>query len=49
MTGFTNNNKTNSDTVEINGFGGPVTIDKSTLKYGRSKSATPFKLNKYKK
>jgi hypothetical protein len=38
-----------SDTVEINGFGGPVTIDKSTLKYGRSKSATPFKLKKYKK
>ena len=47
--GLTNNNKTNSDTVEINGFGGPVTIDKSTLKYGRSKSATPFKLKKYKK
>ena len=38
-----------SDTVEINGFGGPVTIDKSTLKYGRNKTATPFKLNKYKK
>jgi hypothetical protein len=38
-----------SDTVEINGFGGPVTIDKSTLKYGRNKTATPFKLKKYKK
>tara|TARA_R110001599_G_scaffold145097_1_gene327266 strand:+ start:1217 stop:2128 length:912 start_codon:yes stop_codon:yes gene_type:complete len=49
LSSLTNNKKTNSDTIEINGFGGPVTIDKSTLKYGRSKSATPFKLNKYKK
>ena len=49
ISSLTNNKKTNSDTIEINGFGGPVTIDKSTLKYGRSKTATPFKLNKYKK
>ena len=49
LSSLTNNKKTNSDTIEINGFGGPVTIDKSILKYGRSKSATPFKLNKYKK
>jgi hypothetical protein len=34
---------------KLNGFNGPITINPSSIRYGRSKTATPFKLNKYKK
>lgn len=34
---------------KINGINGPITINPSSIKYGKSRSATPFKLNKYKK
>ena len=34
---------------KLNGFNGPITINPSSNKYGRSKTATPFKQKKYNK